>query len=61
MEYKEIVIKKSDKGNTLIIIQKEYYRDKLVLNDHLNMDTYCQTDTSADKTVFKELKTLMDK
>ena len=32
----EIIIKKADKGNVLIIMSKSFYRDKLVINDHLD-------------------------
>ena len=31
-----IIIKKADKGNTLVVMSMEFYRDKLVLHDHLN-------------------------
>ena len=58
---KSIVIKKSDKGNALIIMSTEFYRDKLVLNDHLNTPTYCVTVPNADKKVFLDLKKLMKK
>ena len=32
----EVILKKADKGNTLVMMDREYYRDKLVLSDHLN-------------------------
>ena len=35
----EIIIKPADKGGCLVIMNKEFYRDKLVMNDHLNTDT----------------------
>ena len=57
----DIIIKKADKGNTLVIMDKEFYRDKLVLEDHLSSPTYQQTDIDSDKKVFKSLKLLMDK
>ena len=34
--YKDIVIKKADKGSTVVIMDSQYYEDKLVLSDHLN-------------------------
>ena len=36
----KIEIKKADKSNTLVIMDKEVYRDKLILKDHLLTDTY---------------------
>ena len=33
--FDDIVIKKADKGNTLIVMDSEFYKDKLVLQDHL--------------------------
>ena len=60
-EANDIVIKKADKGDTLIVMDIAYYRDKLVLHDHLLTDTYCLTQPNADKQVFKDLKLLMKK
>lgn len=57
----EIVIKKADKGNTLVVMSTEFYRDKLVLNDHINTPTYQKTDNQADKKTFQDLKKLMRK
>ena len=45
----------------MILMSAEFYRDKLVLHDHLNTPTYCITDSNADKKVFSELKKLMTK
>ena len=59
--FTDIIIKKADKGNTLVILDTEFYRDKLVLADHLNTDTYSIAPANADKKVFKDLKTLMKK
>ena len=53
-----LVIKKADKGDTLIIMEPEFYRDKLVFKDHLSTDTYTRTDLNADKKVMKNLKSL---
>ena len=57
----DIIIKKEDKGNLLVVMSKVFYRDKLVLQDHLNTATYCRTDPSADSNTFKNLKKLMEK
>ena len=56
-----IIIKKADKGNTLILMDKDFYRDKLVLKDHLFTSTYCPTHFSADKEAFANLKILVKK
>ena len=56
-----LVIKKADKGDTLIIMEPEFYRDKLVFKDHLSTDTYTRTDLNADKKVMKNLKSLTKK
>ena len=57
----KIIIKKADKGNTLIVMDQQFYRDKLVLQDHLQTSTYRTADIKSDVKVFKNLKTLMDK
>lgn len=56
----DIVIKKADKVNTLVIMDKDYYTNKLVMNDHLSTNTYQKVDNNADKTVYKEMITLIN-
>ena len=59
---RDFIIKKADKGNELIILDTEYYRDILVLRDHLsNANTYQVVDSNTDFQVVKDLKTLMEK
>ena len=60
-EATDIVIKKADKGNTLVILSKDFYRDKLVLADHLDTDTYGKAPKNADKKVSKDLTKLIEK
>ena len=36
-EMSSIIIKKADEGNTLVTLDNEYFRDKLILNDHLTL------------------------
>ena len=57
----DIVIKKADKGNTLVVLDTVFYRDKLVLSDHLNTDTYSIAPINSDKKVYRELKKLVEK
>ena len=58
-ENKNIVIKKADKTNIFVVMDTEFYRDKLVLKDHLNTPTYEKTSADADKKVFVEQTKLM--
>ena len=60
-ENKNIVIKKADKTNVFVIMDTTYYRDKLVLQDHLNTSVYERTTEDADKKVFNAQTKLMDK
>ena len=60
-EMSDIIIKKADKGNTLVVMDTEYYRDKLILNDHLYTETYRQVDVDVDKRCVLYLKGLMDR
>ena len=39
----------------------EFYRDKLVISDHLDTDTYRRVPPNADKTVYRDLTKLVDK
>ena len=57
----EIEIKKADKSNTLIIMDKDEYKNKLVLKGHLNTSTYEKADINANKNVYKDLVKLCDK
>ncbi len=57
----DIVIKKADKGNTIVVMDTDFYRDKLVLEDHLNTPTYSIAPVNSDKNVFKELTKVVEK
>ena len=54
-------IKKADKSNTLVIMDKEEYKNKLILEGHLNTETYQKSDKKASEGVFKDLVKLCDK
>ena len=60
-ENKDIVIKKADKTNIIVIMDAIYYRDKLILKDHLSQPTYELSTTQADKNVFKNQGILINK
>ena len=57
----DIVIKKADKGSMFVVLDTEFYRDKLVLHDHLNTDTYEIIPSNTDNKVMKNLNLLINK
>ena len=59
-DMQDVVIKKADKGSTLVIMDTNFYRDKLIVEDHLHSNTYRQVDNKSDKHCFTKLKCLMD-
>ena len=61
MSKNDIEIKKADKSNTLVIMDKEVYKEKLVLKDHLLTETYQKASPDANKKVFGKLKKLVNK
>ena len=56
-----IEIKKADKTNTLVIMDKTDYRDKLVHKCHLQTDSYESVNENIDKKVHRNMKKLCDK
>ena len=60
--YSDIVIKKADKGGMLVIMDAEFYCNKMVLADHLSdEDTYEQVPSTNDAKVCKNLLLLTKK
>ena len=59
--YDDIVIKKADKGGMFVILDKDFYRDKMVLKDHLNTDTYKIVRKNEDSKVMERLAELLKK
>ena len=57
----KVEIKKADKSNTLVIIDKEVYKNKLVLKDHLLSSTYKKSSPDSNEKVFKKLKKIVSK
>ena len=53
-------IKKADKSNTFVIMDKTHYRDKLVLEQHLLTDTYETADINSNLKVFRNLEKLTE-
>ena len=56
-----IVIQKADKGNTSVILDKEFFFEKLLRRDHLDSNTYVKIDSNSDKKVFSKSNRLIDK
>ena len=54
-------IKKADKTNTFVIMDKDRYREQLVLNCHLRTPSYEKVDMESDAVVFKDLEKLCQK
>ena len=52
----DIIIKTADKGSNLVIMDTDFYRNKLVITDHLNSTTYQKIDSNCDKKVMEKLK-----
>ena len=60
-EGQNVVIRKADKGNTLMLMDKDYYFNTLVMKHHLNTGTYQKVDSNSDKRVFNNRKLLIKK
>ena len=58
---KDIVIKPADKGSSIVIMNTEYYRNKLVLGDHLLSDSYEKVSLEQDDGVMTQLNELVTK
>ena len=61
ISYEDIIIKKADKGGMFVILDTDFYRDKLVMNDHLSSETYEIVPEKSDKKVMGNLKKLLEK
>ena len=56
-----LVLKKADKSNTFVIMEKSDYEETLVLKGHLHTSTYEVADNDANHQVYKNLTKLCDK
>ena len=50
-EDQNLVTRKTDKGNSLVLMDKNYYCNTLVMKNHLNTSTYQQVDSNSNKHV----------
>ena len=55
----KIEIKKADKSNTLVLIDKDIYKNKLVMQDHLLTETYSKAPLNSNDIVFQKLSKLV--
>ena len=44
-------VSKADKVNTFVILDKEFYFERLVKCDHLDSNTYVKIDSNSEKKV----------
>ena len=58
---KELIFKKADKGGSLIVMDRDFYRNKLVIEGHLTSQSYKKVDENCDKKVFSIIKNHVEK
>ena len=58
-EDQDLVIRKTDKCNTLVLMEKDYYCNILVMKHHLNTSTYQKIDSNSNKRIFNNHKFLV--
>ena len=56
-----IIIKQADKSGNFVLMDKNFYRDVLVLEGHLNSNTYIKVASNEDNVVMTNLKKLIKK
>ena len=56
-----IEVKKADKSNILVIMDKEEYKEKLVLKQHLETNTYEKAENDTNKKVYNRMQELTNK
>ena len=59
VENEEIILRPADKGNSIVIMNNNYYNETLINERHLKTQAYQEVDLNADNKVYKELKTLV--
>ena len=52
---KDIIIKQTDKGGGLVLMDKTYYLDNLVKKEHLHSEVYKEVPLDSDKKVHEQL------
>ena len=57
----DIVLRSADKGNSIVLMNHDYYNEKLIKEQHLNTNAYRKVAPNSDKLVFKELEKIIEK
>ena len=52
----DLIIKKADNGSTLVVMDKVFYKEKTILQDHLCTKTYEKVEPNADTVCFVKLR-----
>ena len=58
---RNIIIKPADKGSSIVIMNVNYYHDKLVMEGHLNTNAYTKVNNKIDDEVQNKLCKLIEK
>ena len=61
MNNPDIIMKPTDKGGGLVLMDKSCYRDSLAIKRQLDSNVYQELSLDSDKRVFKKLKSLVEK
>ena len=61
MNNPDIIMKPTDKGGGLVLMDKSYYRDYLVIHGYFDSNVYQDVPLESDKNVFQKLKYLVKK
>ena len=57
---KDIIIKRADKTSIMVIMERSYYKQKLVLGDHLETATYERVSNDIDHDVIQKQNDLLE-
>ena len=61
MNNPDLIIKSKYKVYGLVLMDKSYYWDSLVIKEHLDSNVYQEVPLESDKKVFQKLKSLVEK
>ena len=57
---KDIIIKRADKTSIMVIMERSYYKQKLILGDHLETATYERVSNDIDHDVIQKQNNLLE-
>ena len=61
MNNPDVILKPTDKGGGLILMDKSYYWDSLVIKGDLDSNDYEEVQLESDKKDFEKLKSLEER